>query len=483
MTSPLQEHPRDARRVAIVVATIAFLFTWTLTTHGKYSVSGDEPHYLMVTHSLVADRDLDLANNYADDDGRWFGHDSLEAGPHVRRARTGQLLSVHDIGLPIILTPAYLAAQRLAALPTPALLSRVRMSRGLFAYSIVSVSVLVVIALSIGLLTTAFAGAAAPRTAAFLMVIVAISPPVVSYSFLVFPEAPALFVTALVVWFVMKPREGGDASTMLWLIAALGVLPWMHRKYSFYAFGLLFALLWMAPAVSVGLSRRQRLTAAGLFVLPQLAFHAWTYREWGTLGGPQLIEGLPFTSTGWTNGLIGLWIDRQSGLLANAPFYWIVPVCWAATWRRTWPLVVPVLLLYLPMAAFVEWWGGFSPGARYLAPIIPLLVVPIALALGSRFVQIVALTLGIAQLAIDAAIWRHPRSLWPLPSTNGNAALQELGIPGRAYELLLPAIRTNGAGSSAILILLGIVGFSVAIAASRFHSAEAAAHVTTRTSR
>ena len=33
------------RRVAIV----AFLFAWTLATHGKYSVSGDEPHYLMIT--------------------------------------------------------------------------------------------------------------------------------------------------------------------------------------------------------------------------------------------------------------------------------------------------------------------------------------------------------------------------------------------------------------------------------------------------
>ncbi|PYR29786.1 MAG: hypothetical protein DMF92_10715, partial [Acidobacteria bacterium] len=66
-----------------------FLVVWGLTTHGKYSASGDEPHYLLVSISLAADRDLDLENNYAANDGRLIGHDQLTAGPHARRARDG----------------------------------------------------------------------------------------------------------------------------------------------------------------------------------------------------------------------------------------------------------------------------------------------------------------------------------------------------------------------------------------------------------
>jgi len=46
------------------LGAIIFLFVWSLTTHGKYSASGDEPHYLMITQSLAADGDLDVANNY-----------------------------------------------------------------------------------------------------------------------------------------------------------------------------------------------------------------------------------------------------------------------------------------------------------------------------------------------------------------------------------------------------------------------------------
>src|ERR1700730_4185465 len=88
-----------------------FVFVWTLTTHGKYSVSGDEPHYLMITQSIVSDMDLDVGNNYAANDGRLFGHDQLVMGPHAVLDPAGRTESVHDIGLPVLLVPEYLLAQ------------------------------------------------------------------------------------------------------------------------------------------------------------------------------------------------------------------------------------------------------------------------------------------------------------------------------------------------------------------------------------
>ena len=54
-------------------------------------------------------------------------------------------------------------------------------------------------------------------------------------------------------------------------------------------------------------------------VARQIAFYVWTWREWGSIAGPQLQDGLPFTLAAFKNGLVGLWIDRQSGLLAYAP--------------------------------------------------------------------------------------------------------------------------------------------------------------------
>jgi len=88
-----------------IVALTTALFTWTLTTHGKYSSSGDEPHYLMMAHSIVTDHDLDLANNYANNDGRLFGHDHLLAERHLVRTRQGRLEGFGDVGLPVLIAP------------------------------------------------------------------------------------------------------------------------------------------------------------------------------------------------------------------------------------------------------------------------------------------------------------------------------------------------------------------------------------------
>ena len=52
-------------RAIAAVPIVTVLFTWTLTTHGKFSVSGDEPHYLMIAESLLGDRDLDLRGGLA----------------------------------------------------------------------------------------------------------------------------------------------------------------------------------------------------------------------------------------------------------------------------------------------------------------------------------------------------------------------------------------------------------------------------------
>ncbi len=175
-------------------------------------------------------------------------------------------------------------------------------------------------------------------------------------------------------------------------------------------------------------------------MLPQLAFHAFTLQRWGTLGGPPTLEGVPLSFGTLKHGLAGLWLDRQSGVLAYAPLYWLLPVCWIVTWRRTWPYLVPALLLYLPAAAFIEWWGGFSPAARYLVPIMPLCLVPMAHAMRHRFLRYAAAIVVLPQLAIDVVVWQHPRALWP--AANGvNVALGYLGAVGHAYARLLPALR------------------------------------------
>ena len=429
-------------RPSTLAGLCTFLFVWTLTTHGKHSASGDEPHYLMVTQSLVADRDLDLANNYANNDGRLFGHNGLERGPHARADRAGRIESVHDIGLPALLTLPYAIARSIAGVMPPQWLARVRMDRGLFTYSIVSLLLTALTACGVALVAESAVRMSGTLWAAWFVALAAISPPIASHAFLVFPEAIALFVTTVVVWLSVRPPAPTDARALLAIVTLLGVLPWVHRKYSFYVLGLLFVIVWQRRDLIRRLTIAQPALAAALFVVPQAALHLWTWRQWGTLGGPQMPASVPFSVETLAPGLAGLWMDRQSGLVSYAPIYWLVPACWLLTWRRTWPYLVPALLLYAPMASFVEWWGGFSPAARYLVPIAPLCLVPIVESLRYRSLRVVLALLCVPQLLIDAVVWQHPRTLWPVASAV-NPALEYLGPIGRAYAQLLPMLRSG----------------------------------------
>ena len=157
--------------------------------------------------------------------------------------------------------------------------------------------------------------------------------------------------------------------------------------------------------------------------------HLWTLLNWGTLGGPQMLGDLPFKGEWLQTGGLGLLLDRERGLLGYAPIYLLVPACWALGWRRYWPVLIPVVLLSLPMAAYINWHGGFSPAGRYIVPIMPLLVLPVAAALRHRVIRWVACSLAVFQAAILVVIWNTPRTLWPKEQAV-NQALEKIRLSG-----------------------------------------------------
>ena len=79
-------------------ALVVFLFAWTLTTHGKVSVSGDEPHYLMITQSLLYDGDLDLQNNFDRKEYQAYYPGTLRNVDLQRRGARGEAYSIHAPG-------------------------------------------------------------------------------------------------------------------------------------------------------------------------------------------------------------------------------------------------------------------------------------------------------------------------------------------------------------------------------------------------
>ncbi len=444
------------------VPVVILVVCWSLTTHGRYSDSGDEPHYLMVMQSLVADRDLDLSNNYAEHQGRAFGAGGLEAGPHVQSTRDGRAFPVHDIGLPILLVPVYVFATHVSGLVSPSVLHGFRMTPGLFAYSIISLF-MIAIACASAAITRASLVAAGARAglATCIVLVVWLSPPVLSNSFLVFPEGVALLATAWSLHFTVTSSP--KASSWCAIALGLGLLPWFHRKYVLYGAAWLVVLLWRHRARFGELSKMERGLAAALFIAPQVALAAWTWQHWGNLGGPLTVGGVPFSWRAFESGSAGLLVDRENGLFVWAPALALLPAAWALGWRRTGDLLVPVVLLFLMSAAHDQWWGGFSPAARFLVPLAPVFALVAAVALEQRVFRRVSLALVVPQLLIAAYGWQHTRALWPQGDGHNRVVGGLLGLIG-AGDGFLPSLRTSvGVPSGAIVWLVLVAAANVLV--------------------
>lgn len=419
------------------------LITWGLTTHGKPSVSGDEPHYLMQAESLRSDGDIDLANNYAHDDGRGFGQPGLVNDGHAILRPDGTLGSIHDPGVAVLLLPSYVVARAIAGVVPERLIARARMTRGLLVYAIVSASLLVLVAWCTSGLLPVIEAAWPHGHPEALLYLAALSPPIVSHAFLVFPDTVMYALVCVVVARALRvDLPDGDAVSarqLLVVMALLGLAPWLHRKFAPLAVGLAASIVWMRRDDLRKASRRQRAVLAAALLLPHAAFHAWSWWQWQSFLGPQFASGPRLNVAAVPRGLFGLFADANSGLLAYAPVYAVLPACGWLMAPSLRPLALAAAALVVPLAAFDEWWGGYAPAARYLVPIMPVALVCLASALRWRRVRQTVLVLGLLQVVIDVRIWQAPRDLWP--RADGNALHLALGPLGDALQAWLPRMR------------------------------------------
>jgi len=84
---------------------IFFLLFPMIVWQNNFRYYGDEPYYLLITHSIIYDFDVDLKNNYENSDSRLFYDYYLKPQPSYHK--NNKIYSSHFIGLPILLSPFY----------------------------------------------------------------------------------------------------------------------------------------------------------------------------------------------------------------------------------------------------------------------------------------------------------------------------------------------------------------------------------------
>lgn len=421
MVSVIEDEQHLPGRRWVFVLSLAVYLVFGLNSSRIVGPGGDEPHYLIIAQSLLADRDLQIGDNHERGEYRSFFRGELRPD-YLRRGLNGEIYSIHAPGLPALLLPAYAIGGYPGALAFLCLLAALA-------------------AVAVFDLAEALAG----RRAAFLTwLAVCLTIPFVPYSWLIFPEivgALAVAWAALWLWRPVAPRP----VIWVWRGLALGFLPWLHTKFVVLlgVFGLALLLrIWRRPAIALAFGVPIALSV-GLWLY---SFHV-IYGElnpgapYGNYANQHILIGnIP-------RGVLGLMVDQKFGLLFYSPIYlFAIAGCWMLL-RRADSRYLGVVFL-LAAGAFVGgatelymWWGGNSAPARYLVPLVPCFAPMIALAVGAARTAWARALVGVwlaISLAVAAVGVGWPGRFLIFSEPHGRARLLETIQAGAPLALSLP---------------------------------------------
>ena len=343
-------------------------------THTSLFPSGDEPHYLVMAQSLWRDGDLRIENNHTR--GDYSEYYARELEPHfLTRGQDGDIYSVHPVGMPVLITPVLAAG----------------------GYTLV-VAFFIAMAATAATVTwrwtVATTGAPGATTLAWAAIV--FSAPFLINAFTIYPEVPAALVAAVAVSVALRPTPDRRPWHDVAVSTLAALLPWLSTKYAPMSAAIVavaFARVWWPMHASErpdrSLASLVRLGAPYGAILA--GWFAFFYAYWGTPWPSAPYGSMVQTKLSHTIfGVPGLLFDQEYGLLAYAPAYvlagfglWTMTRRAGALRRLALEVTLVVAALTFTVGAFRIWWGGSAAPGRPMTSGLLLLMLPMAVHIGS----------------------------------------------------------------------------------------------------
>jgi hypothetical protein len=331
---------------AVSVAMVGSFAAWT-----RLPLSGDEPHYLLMTSSLLQDGDVELANDYDLQRHQQFYPGSLEPR-HVTLTPAGRQYPIHGLGTSVLVAPGFALAGVTGARMTIVLLSALGVA--FLWHTVRSMT---------GSLSAAWVAASA----------LVLQVPFAAHARSIYPDAPAAVVTCCSLWLLrrIEAREAVSLAGYGVLGLMLSTLPWLHIRLSAVAAAFAIAILLLAARRRVDLNQLAWFLAAPLVSAALWMASAYVMFETANPGA-LLHHAGSFSSL--PLGLLGSLADQEFGLLPFAPGLVFGAV---GLWNRSLPATslaaVAAVVGTLAAVSSHDWWGGTSAPARFLIPVLPAL--------------------------------------------------------------------------------------------------------------
>jgi len=332
---------------------------------GHRQLDGDEPYYLLVTHSLAYDFDADLTNNYAQGDWRHFMSRPIAPQPGDPVGAHGERFSRHNEMLPLVLAPAYRLGGKMGALATMAALTA-----------------------ALAWMTLRLARHYSPEhpgAALAAYALAAFGPPLLLYSYQVWVEVPAALLAAVALDRILTldtldspdRQRGWGRAEWLGIGLPLVLLPLVKIRFVLIAAPILPLAWWHA-----GRPKRPVLILAGLLAAVgggMLLYNQAVYSNPLKIHTWQEVDPGAYSLASYLKGGFGLFYDVAFGLFGCAPIWLVlIPAAGLLIARRN-RLLLHLIVLSVPylivVAPRLEWYGGWSPPFRYALIALPLLAV------------------------------------------------------------------------------------------------------------
>lgn len=447
--------PLQGVLVMAAVIIYSLLSGYHLTTA---TTTGDEPHYLLITHSLWHDHDTNLYNNYRDHDYTAFYWYDLEPTWGDQVSETEIYSYRHKGGFPHTLIPGYVLGGRPGAVVQTNIITALLMLQVfLLAYALVQ----------------------SLKAAFFTWACMAFSIPLIVYMGQIYPETLAALLTlwaARWIWLLHPWEEGENSavgvewSKIAYSVPAILLLVVLKARYLPIAGTLFLFLLFQVIRRRVTVTHKIRLAVglAGLILAGAVAIWlADTYLLGRMLRDRITDTGYMAWMLGGYNplfGFLGLLFDQEYGLLVYTPLYAFALVGVGLLTRRefakTWSLLGIFLVNYGIISAWPLWHAAPTPPCRYILPVLPLLGVFLARFFVQAYTRAIhAVALGLAGVWSFLTAWIitiNPG--WRYNWADGTNNFLEFFSPRLALHLprMLPSW-TRPSPQTPYLTLLGII--------------------------
>lgn len=335
--------------------------------------SGDEPHYLLVSHSLLHDGDLDLTNNYARKDYQSYTAPGVTLRAHtVPGLKPNSRYSFHSPGVSFLMVPFYALGGLFGDKAVPFF---IRLGMGLFGAL-----------LGIQMYLFARQEWRREKLALGLWLLFSFTSPVFFYSIHVYPEI-MVGLFSLAVFRLLRFSPDLSRPRLLLCGFLLSSFIWFHAlKYLAILGPLLLYGVW-------ALFKRQKGRHLAYFLIfPALIIALYLYFQYslygslnptsvswqGAMDAPQtlnffkeLLTGIPLRYRLET--LAGYFLDQRDGLLFYAPIYFFSLLGLVEMFRRRSRSALLLFLIaapYVLLSASLTQRTGYAPQARPLVAVI-----------------------------------------------------------------------------------------------------------------